>query len=114
MRNSMKILSIIMVMIMMMLAACAQDNTSNNGSSNSGSTSTGVVGRWKDTDNFVYEFTSGNIIYMDGSVYGRYYGNDAEGELLVNDIWFYYTVSSNSMTWTKKNDSSVKEYLTRM
>ena len=127
MRNSMKFLSIIMVMITMILAACAQDNTSNNGSSNSGSTSTGVVGKWRQSvgghDIVKFDFRADGYIYDvdDGTKVGGWQGNDIEGyldlfgggKLYDEDKYFDYSISGNNMTLSAQDDNE-KLYLTRM
>jgi hypothetical protein len=114
MKTTIKCVTIIMV-LMMMLGACTQETTSDNSGNTSGSTATGVVGKWRNTDGFWLEFTNnGGIYYQDGSLYGNYNGNDVEGELVVeNGVFFSYKISGNSMTWTHA-ESGEKDYFTRM
>ena len=117
MKNTMKCLSIIMVMILMMLAACAQENTSNSGES----ANTGIVGKWKegygDIGN-VYEFKSDHTVYAEGYNMGDWYGNDVSGQVNFNSSngtqsWTY-ELSGNSLTLTHKEDSTEKMYFTRI
>ncbi|MBR3732574.1 MAG: hypothetical protein IKQ61_13740 [Spirochaetales bacterium] len=113
MKNSMKCLSIIMVMIIMILTACAQGNTADNNSTN---TQTGVVGKWKTSSGFIVEFKNAQIYLEDGSSYGEYIGNDVEGELIAGKgtySSYTYVINGNSMTWTNKNNGD-KQYYTRI
>ena len=111
MKNSMKYLSIIMVIIMMMLAACAQENTSDSGES----AKTGIVGKWKDTSGNIAEFKSDGTCSYYGCT-GEWLGNDVSGRFSLSNgggDWFY-DVTGNNMTMTDTQDSSTKFYFTRM
>jgi hypothetical protein len=115
MKNLIKCLSISMAMMMLLLAACATDNSSNSGSDNA---KTGVIGKWKHSPlGFIAEFTSnGKMTTDDGVFSGLYYGNDEEGEIVLdNGDRYIYTISNNNnMTWSPKDNPSITEYFTRI
>ena len=120
MKNSMKCLSIIMVMIMMMLAACAQENTSDSGES----AKTGIVGKWKDTsDGSIWEFKSNGTADIPGTNISsaEWTGNDEAGRVVMNFrddggyASFSYHVTGYNLTITSEDYGVMEQYnFTRM
>ncbi len=114
MKKTIKWLPIIMAIMMTMLMACAQENSSDNNSNN---TQTGVVGKWKNTDDgLVIEFKNDGCLYKeDGSKLGEWTGHDNEGTIMISGNQFFnYTISGNNMTWISHDNNNMRDYYTRM